>query len=273
MAARGAAPTGAAPDTSENSDILEILGSEEACPTFTLCGGPINGSAGGASTREFIPNTSCMMPGNPRQGLVLLTDNRYFAIQPAVPAGGACAGGGANQGANLGAALPRFNTPVAFTPAAGVLAFMNAARITRYMIANNPDPADPSPALWRSTTGLFSAAGAALGPPPAAQWQMVARGIEDLQVEYMNGNGLWMNNPGGVSNPPCVALPTCTAAELNQVVRQVRVTLSARSLAANLAGATNPGGGVAPAAIRGQLVSVVTPRSALMGLQSLGQLP
>jgi hypothetical protein len=101
---------------------------------------------------------------------------------------------------------------------------------------------------------------------------MVARGIEDLQVEYMNGGGLWQNNPGVVA----CATPGATcpqAADYVQVIRQVRVTLSARVLAANLAGATNPGGGGAPAAIRGQLVSVITPRAALVGLQTAGQLP
>jgi hypothetical protein len=49
----------------------------------------------------------------------------------------------------------------------------------------------------------------------------------------------------------------------------VRVTLSARTLAPQLQGETAPAGGAAPNAIRGQLVSVATPRAAVLGLQSV----
>ena len=94
---------------------------------------------------------------------------------------------------------------------------------------------------------------------------MIARGIEDLQVEYLNGGNLWSNNAGIV--PACAAIP-CTAAEYNTVVRRVRVTLSARALAPLLQGETTPAGGSGPNAVRGQLVSVVSPRAAMVGLQS-----
>jgi hypothetical protein len=92
-------------------------------------------------------------------------------------------------------------------------------------------------------------------------------------VEYLNGgtngfNGLWANNPGVVN--PCAA-GGCVLADYNTVIRRVRVTLSARALAPMLAGETAPAAGPAPNALRGQLVSVLTPRAAVLGLQSVSQ--
>jgi hypothetical protein len=49
----------------------------------------------------------------------------------------------------------------------------------------------------------------------------------------------------------------------------VRVTLSARALAPLLQGETAPAAGPAPNAVRGQLVSVVSPRAAVLGLQAV----
>ena len=59
----------------------------------------------------------------------------------------------------------------------------------RYLIAPNLDPIDTAPALWRSETGRYTAAGVLSAVPVAGatNWQIVARGIEDLQVEYLNG--------------------------------------------------------------------------------------
>jgi hypothetical protein len=127
---------------------------------------------------------------------------------------------------------------------------------------------DTSPTLWRSETGRYTTQGAASATPAGGgtNWQVIARGIEDLQLEYLNGGNLWSNNPGIVV--PCVALP-CTAAEYNTVVRRVRVTLSARALAPLLQGETTPAAGsTGPNAVRGQLVSVVSPRAAVVGLQT-----
>ena len=51
----------------------------------------------------------------------------------------------------------------------------------------------------------------------------------------------------------------------------MRVTLSARAIAPLLQGETRPAGGAAPNAVRGQLVSVATPRAAVLGLQAVGR--
>ena len=272
MALRGGAPTGSGPDGSDNSDVLEILTADEACPSFHFCAAPppiLNGTAAGNVVMlETIPAGGCMLsPGNPgATGLVLVTDSaRLFTIQPAtLNANGSACGGVSNGSVSLGVALPQWPTPA---PIASAQALLYSAHVVRYMIAPGLDPVDNSPSLWRSDSGRFDPSNAGAGPGwdvPAANrtnWQLIARGIEDLQVEYLNGSDLWSNNPDVV--PVCN--PNC---DYTKVVRRVRVTLSARAIAPRLLGETAPAGGAAPNAVRGQLVSVGTPRAAVLGLQS-----
>jgi prepilin-type N-terminal cleavage/methylation domain-containing protein len=277
-AQRGHPPTGTGDDTSDDSDILEIVIAEPSCPVYRVClPAGLNGTAvTDVSTREQIPSGGCLLsPGDPgSQGLVLLTDNRLFTVQPATlkPGGTACgsATAGANGDMDLAAALPEWPTAggAALTAAGGAQALLYSAKIVRYTIAPSLDASDPAPSLWRSETGRYDAAGAAAPVPAvgATNWQVVARGIEDLQVEYLNGGGLWSNNPGVV--PPCAAAG-CQPADYANVVRRVRVTLSARVTAANLQGEMNPAAGTSPRAVRGQLVSVFTPRAAVLGLQAV----
>ena len=282
QAMRGAAPTGTLADTSPNSDVLEILVGEGSCPVFNICQPPANSLNGTAfspvTLRETIPAGGCMVSPAAvgSQGLVLLTDNRLFTIQPAtvLAASTACGAASAINGSlNLGAALPEWPTAgnAALTQAAGANGMMYSARIIRYMIAPGLDPLDTSPSLWRSETGRYTTAGVASPVPAvgAANWQLIARGIEDLQVEYLNGGNLWSNNPGVVAT--CLAAG-CTVADYNNVIRRVRVTLSARALAPLLQGETAPAAGAtAPNAVRGQLTTVAAPRSAALGLQTVSQ--
>jgi len=276
QALRGALPTGTAADGSDNSDVLEVLIADESCPVFRVCSPVLTGAATTVSTREIIPNpNACLLPpGTPNsQGLVLLTDNVVFTIQPAtlLAPGGVCGGLGTNGQVRVAAPLPEwpaaraFTPPVVGAPPAGIQGLLYAGKVVRYMIA--PDPSDvTTPALWRSETGRYDAQGnPSAVPGVGTNWQLVARGIEDLQLEYMNGGGLWSNNPGVVN---VCATGTCTLAEFNTVIRRVRVTLSARTLAPQLQGQTAPAGGPAPNAVRGQLVSVITPRAAMFGLQA-----
>jgi hypothetical protein len=148
------------------------------------------------------------------------------------------------------------------------------------MIANNPDPLDPVPVLWRSVTGRYDRLGAfppgaALGTP-GSPWQMVARGIEDLQVEYRGGAipATWSNSPPVMPIGVCGAPDGCLApGPFQALVREVRVTLSARTTAPILQGGMDPAaGGVGPRAIRGQLVSGVQPRATLWALQMGAQI-
>jgi hypothetical protein len=94
-----------------------------------------------------------------------------------------------------------------------------------------------------------------------SSWQTIARGIEDLQVEYETGAD-WQDMPGVISCEPNCAAPT--PAEYARLVRRVRVTLSARALEANLQGQRTSAVGNA---VRGQLSTDVAPRAANTTLQ------
>jgi prepilin-type N-terminal cleavage/methylation domain-containing protein len=271
QALRGAPPVGTLADGSDNTDVLEILIADAACPVYRTCL-PVtpDGTAAAAATRELIPVGGCLLsPANVNsEGLVLLTDNRVFTIQPAqlgAPGGGCGSATNGNGSLTLQPALAEWPPAAALAPAGGATSLLYQARIVRYMIA--PDAADATPSLWRTDTGRYDSAGNAAANPAlgVGNWQLVARGIEDLQLEYMNGGGLWSNNPGEVA---ACAATGCTVADYAKVVMRVRVTLSARTTAQNLQGESAPAAGGGPNAVRGQLVSVATPRAAVLGLQA-----
>jgi hypothetical protein len=93
--------------------------------------------------------------------------------------------------------------------------------------------------------------------------QVVARGIEDLQVQYVRADAGWPATTGTVSDVPPPINVTSTAADFYQsLVTEVRVTISARTAAQRIQGATAPGG-VANLALRGSLASQASPRQAL----------
>jgi hypothetical protein len=85
-------------------------------------------------------------------------------------------------------------------------------------------------------------------------WEMVARGIEELQVQYLTTAGVWSNTP-----------PISMANDWTTLVQKVRITLSARTSAANLLGQSTAAGG--PNAVRGQLITEITPRAAFNEMQ------
>jgi len=119
-------------------------------------------------------------------------------------------------------------------------------QIIRYRIRND---ASGVPMLERATSQDVSCLpGGAL---PC--YQTVARGIEDLQVQYTNATG-------GVSD----SAPLVVANNWGSLVTQVQVTLSSRSEAQNIQGATtdaNLGN-----RMRGGLTWVGSPRSTLIAL-------
>ena len=138
-------------------------------------------------------------------------------------------------------------------------------QVVRYTIATDPnDPTAPNDPnfrhLWRSTTGARSAADAWAEDdesPPGPTWQLVARGINDLQVTYVDGDGLR-------DEPQVFAAAT----DWDFIVRQVNVTLSSRVGQAMIAGFTGTDM-TDPAQIRlGQLVSQIAPRAGLIALQN-----
>jgi prepilin-type N-terminal cleavage/methylation domain-containing protein len=272
-AAANRAP-GDAGDPLENTDVLEIVSTDEQCPLQSVCNAITPGTAGLFVTREGVPG--CLrLPG-----FVLLTDDSSFVVQPAqaVTAGAIqCASGSANNGNLILSVLPdAFRVPAAALPQASLTPwppvtspsiYLYRARVVRYRVGPSNDPNDPGPALWRSETGRYSATGAVEIEPgeggfpgPSSPWELVARGIEDLQVEYMPGDLLWHNQP-----------PVSTTNDWTSIVRQVRITLSARAAAANLQGQTTAAGG-APNAVRGQLSTTITPRAAFQELQMGSQI-
>ena len=238
----------------ERADFLEIMGNDGRCPTLTACGTPgvniftnevppacfqIPGLAYVYGSTGSAPNNPGSQPG-------------VIWIKPPGGGGGGPCGGHVN--APPGQSWRNPTGGQACNPATSCQ-FIANIQVVRYELA--PDPNDPTtPALWRSPTGRSDLADTLNNnPPPNAPWQLVARGIEDLQVRYLTGAG-WNDDPGVV-----------TAGNFGTIVREVQVTLSARSLAPNLAGQTTSAVG---SAVRGQLVSVVSPRSALLNLDQNG---
>jgi hypothetical protein len=267
-------------DPTIDTDAVEIVGTEDVCPALAVC----NLAAGVLQTREPLP--TCM-PGAPAgsPGLVAITDNITVSVHSVVAAGAlACPLGDAGQNGSLtpGPALaPWAGGLLALSPpGAKPNNFLFAARIARYRIGPSGEALEAlanEPALWRSSTGRYTIAGATPDEPgapgsgfdPAAPgpWQLVARGIEDLQLEYQyrlaDGTLVWENVPRLVVAPPAPAPPDFTT-----IARAVRVTLSARAVAVNVQGQTSAGAGSAGrVAIRGQLARVVAPRATLMALQ------
>jgi type II secretory pathway pseudopilin PulG len=237
-------PTGGTPDE------LEMLGSDGSCASLWICD-----QTGTVTTRH--PHPSCMTDAPGSQLMLLATTTAPFDGTmvwkdpapagpnpcPAVPLTGGPGGG------TVGMVAWRFGLPAAGAFDEGIL---TTAQAPRYQLRLD---ATGVPDLWRSPTGGLDING-------ADNYQLVARGIEDIQVQYRNGTGAWTDNPGAVTCPPGLACPAGNSAT---IVREVRVTLTARALGANLAGASQPTTGAALVP-RGDLVSTTTPRSALFHL-------
>lgn len=146
--------------------------------------------------------------------------------------------------------------------------------------------ADGVPNLYR-----FSSANLIQGT--TGTWQLVAKGVEDLQVQYrsldpnsvppMQPASAWTNEPPQVSGcdianpgenccdpgcvePSCRNRPNCippTNAALARLVTEVRVTLSARGESRNIQGGARIAGGDR---VRGSLTQTVSPRATLFAL-------
>ncbi|MBI3932187.1 MAG: prepilin-type N-terminal cleavage/methylation domain-containing protein [Acidobacteria bacterium] len=135
---------------------------------------------------------------------------------------------------------------------------MTTVQILRYEIALDDEGI---PSLWRSPLGGRSTNDAAYvpaGPGNPDIWQLLARGIEDLQVQYRATGPAGGPLPGWADTPGAVAEPNYAT-----LTRDVRVSLVARTV--NERGAATATG---PAALRARLTSVSSPRAALnyMGL-------
>lgn len=250
-------------DPSTNTDVLEIVTTAENCPALEVCGGA-PGSAGTLVTRTPVADCVAASPFV----LVVHATAPGLVVQPSLAPSGPgadCGNAVLNGNVDVGAVIQPW--AVAPPTVAGNPSFLYAARVVRYRIGPSTDPTDPHPALWRSNTGGYAPDGIAVSEPgeagfpdPGSSWELVARGIEDLQIEYRGGDGAWRNRP-----------PQSAVDAWDTLVREVRVTLSARASAANLQGQTTTGG-TGEDAVRGQLTTVVAPRAAFNELQMGGQI-
>lgn len=240
------------------SDYLELIGNDGACTPVALCSAPV----AGASVDTSDPLPACY-------SFPLLV-----AARPGVGAGasigqatgpngaGACVAGGL-VAVGLPAGPLAWNIPGGRTPGPNAPGDMRPIQIVRYEIAVD---AAGVPSLWRSARGGLNAALAFVAPGAGADWQLVATGIEDFQVQYRNGVGLpgipvWLDDPGAV-----------VVDGYGTLVREVRVTLVARTTGqANLQGESFSATGVG--AIRGSLTTVTSPRAALFALSVGPPLP
>jgi prepilin-type N-terminal cleavage/methylation domain-containing protein len=179
--------------------------------------------------------------------------------------GGICAGGVTGTAANSNPCNP---------------VMVARGEIIRYGIRRD---ADGVPNLYRFSTGTLTSG--------VTTWQVVAKGIEDLQVQYrhldpatMNPVTNWLNEPPQVAGcdpanpladccdpgciePSCRNRPACVQpnnAALARLVTEVRVTLTARSEAQNMQGvsASQAGG----TRVRGSLTQTVAPRATLFAM-------
>ena len=142
---------------------------------------------------------------------------------------------------------------------------LSPLNLVRYEIGYDPPGVVPPtgvPSLYRSPTGGRDPAdGAFVSPSSAAnitkgRWQLLARGIEDLQVQYRNGTGAWGDDPGAVTCAGTCKTPS--AAEYNRGVREVRITMSVRAEGQNLQGQTGSLASGRPNAVRGTVTTVTS---------------
>jgi prepilin-type N-terminal cleavage/methylation domain-containing protein len=171
----------------------------------------------------------------------------YWAHDPGNMASGSCTSGATRNGhTNFPHGKSKFSNPpggIPFDPE-----WLMTGFAVRYRV--NKD-AEGTPNLERSMSG-----GEDEGGPSASAWQVIARGVEELQVEYLIGTG-WQDEPGTITcgtscNPP-------DQAALDSLVQRVRVRLSARASAPLLQGQTTSAVGDA---VRGELVTEIAPRAA-----------
>jgi Tfp pilus assembly protein PilW len=138
-------------------------------------------------------------------------------------------------------------------------ASVSVGKLVRYEVCTAVG--DTMPSLCRSERGGYDSGGNFVAAPdPAGGWQVVARGIEDLQVTYRNGRvappATWQDAPDAVN-----------LADWTTLTKEVRVTLSGRGALSRIEGQSGPAG-VVPV-LRAQLESTGTPRAVLHWLRAL----
>ena len=255
-----ACPNGGAPMGPDNArtDELEILTNSGARENEPAC----HTAGGGASSQVRMVRQSSSIPDN--TVVILIMDDGTWSIRNITDTStnntGAdnCNAGTQHSALNFNSGnndSSGLNTPASVcgpnTQGMGNsvnpcnVQEISFGEVVRYRIRND---AEGVPVLQRSTSADF-----------AAGFQTVARGIENLQVQYIRAD----QDPTVAANWVDDA-PLVQANVWGSLVTQVRVTLAARSEAQNVQGMVSAA--TARAALRGQLTSTGSPRSTLMNL-------
>ena len=250
----GGAPMG--PDA-ERTDELEMMTNSGARENEPAC----HTAGGGSSTQVRLVRQSNNIPDN--TVVILVMDDGTYSIRNVTDTSsnntGAdnCDAGQEHSALNFNSGNnddSGLNTPASVcgpnTQGMGnsgnpcSVLEISFAEVVRYRIRND---AEGVPVLQRFSTADF-----------AAGFQTVARGIENLQVQYIRADVVdptvaanWVDNA-----------PVVLANQWGTLIPQVRVTLGARSEAQNVQGMVSAA--TARAALRGQLTATGTPRSTLM---------
>jgi type II secretory pathway pseudopilin PulG len=230
-------------------DILEVKGADPNCTAVPVSAGTA-GIPGNVTT--MVPLPQCFAANT--MVAILMP-----AGAPGDPAMWAWSAGNAPGGTTVNfpaqPAKSEYGAWAGATPAS-----VMPIQLARYAIAND---ADGMPALWRSATGGLDIGGNRVPPGPAGaagSWQLIARGIEDMQIRY--------RVPGAPPFPNaacCGTPPLAVAGNFATLVQEVEVTLWARTLTPSaLQGQTTRGG---VTAIHGMLRTVTTPRAVLMAMK------
>jgi prepilin-type N-terminal cleavage/methylation domain-containing protein len=268
----GAGPAGSSGPG--NSDYLGMISNNRNCPSMTVSGAQNNGA--NINILENPPACWNLAPGV--GALFYVSGPGGPATVPSLPAqpGGLLYGiqrGGVGH-INFPHGQSPYNPPASSlcptTGTGGDCVTMSIVQYVYYAIANDTDG---TPCLWRSGSGgLDPTTGLAVAPGPAAPgtqvpaWTLIARGIDDLRVNYEAGT------PPVFANQP----PAIVANNWTTVVRSVSVLLEGETTGqANLTGQSNPtsSGGTGKIAVRGQLQSNVTPRAAMVWLAHASPAP
>jgi prepilin-type N-terminal cleavage/methylation domain-containing protein len=248
-ALNGAGPMGAGGTA---SDIIEIFMASE-CPPLTVC--PVTGQAGKSVTTRELLSSCYRLPS-----LVILGDSKTWGVRWAEAPGSASSTTKCDDtppGTKGGhVVFPPGQAPLV-NPTGGFggwqPTYMLVGQAVRYRINVGADGVHN---LERSAFGGQNDLNG------NSTWEIIGRGVEDLQVQYENGlvsgGSAWHDTPGTIACGGTCANPT--AADYNTLVRRVRIRLSARATGGGrFQGESTSAVGTA---IRGQLVNEIAPRAA-----------
>jgi type II secretory pathway pseudopilin PulG len=255
----------------QQPDQLELIGADGTCPTMDVCENTSSQYVPRQPVTASPPAPTCLFSSADKLVFLCAGGGCYGTgpnpalawLNPAGGSTGTCpAGGGASRnGLGMTDTSTQFGGTVApgfsGTPSSMSGAFNGGTatpvQVVRYRIREE-SPGSGIPSLYRSVTGGANSQGAAQDQ----NYQLVARGIDDFQVEYQAGPAAFAAVPPTVncSNPQCTDAPGH-----DTIVRQVRVTLMAKTILQEGAGA--PG---APAQRYSELTTTTTPRVVLFHL-------